>query len=503
MILIGQFLGFLGIFVNILIYQQKDKNKILFFKLLSDIVWMTHYLFLSAFTGAATATIGIIRETVFIFAKKHRKQWLIVFLLASFISSYITFQSIYSIFPAIAGAVSVISFWQKSPINNKILSIPIAICMFIYSYSCGSISGVCNEILTIISSVVSIYLLTRRKNSMEKLRIGVINWDNQLPDNTYFGFHTAKSLSPSQFKDRVPYFAQRNFENITFNNRTLKDYDTELQYAVDAGIDYFAYVWYPKEASKNHIPSSEKDCSHKVFELRKAMEMYMKSPLNKKIGFCAILSAHPFTDNDLKEVATAMKKPFYEKINGRPLVYIFGGCRNDFVLKFKKICAECDVAEPFAVAMCNDGVADNENNDGIDALCAYAATTGNVTDYAEHINDVLDKNTNRNEAYTSIPFFSLGWNPTPRIVTPVPCIKYRDIDYAPSPIGSEIINGGKRLCEYIKQNRRAENPNHILTFAWNEFEEGGWLCPTYLENGIDDSKIKAFKTLTDHLKKEL
>lgn len=400
--LIGHISGAVGIAVNVLIYQQKNNKGILFLKLLSDIVWMIHYLLISAYSGAAVALIGIVRELVFIFVKKHRERWLILFLVISFVSSYLTYKNIYSILPALASAISVISFWQKSPIRTKYLSLPISACMGVYSFMNGSFSGVCNEILTVISSVVSITSLyvKERSDKMNKIRVGVINWDSELPDDTYFGFHTTKSLGDEQFLNRIPYFAQRIDKNrISFNNRSQQDYDRELLYAIEAGIDYFAYVWYPKEASINHIPKNETDCSHKVYELRRAMEMYMKSPLNKKIGFCALLSAHPFSKKDMEEVAQAMKKPFYEKVGDRPLVYIFGGCRNEFVRCFKEICAQNGVAEPFAVALCSDGIMDNESLDGIDALCSYATTTGNVTHYCEHIKDVLDKNDKRSASY--------------------------------------------------------------------------------------------------------
>jgi len=154
--ILGQIIGVIGIAVNIVIYQQKSKNKILFFKLLSDMIWMIHFIFIGAYSGAAVAFIGIIRETVFIFSTNHRKKILILFLIISFVSSYLTYKNIFSFLPALASALSVISFWQKSPIVTKYLSLPIAVIMGIYGYTSGSISGVCNEVLTVISSTVSI-----------------------------------------------------------------------------------------------------------------------------------------------------------------------------------------------------------------------------------------------------------------------------------------------------------------------------------------------------------
>ena len=43
---------------------------------------------------------------------------------------------------------------------------------------------------------------------------------------------------------------------------------------------------------------------------------------------------------------------------------------------------------------------------------------------------------------------------------------------------------------------------HILAFAWNEFEEGGMICPTYNEDGvtIHASRLQAFRKAADYLR---
>ena len=69
---IAQIIGFFGIVANLLIYQQKTQNRVLLFKLISDIIWAAHYFLLGAFSGAAVACIGILRESVFMLSKKGR-----------------------------------------------------------------------------------------------------------------------------------------------------------------------------------------------------------------------------------------------------------------------------------------------------------------------------------------------------------------------------------------------------------------------------------------------
>ena len=62
--LVGQIIGFFGIGLNFFIFQQKDRKKLLMFKLISDFVWAAHYFMLNAYAGFAVAAIGVFRELV-------------------------------------------------------------------------------------------------------------------------------------------------------------------------------------------------------------------------------------------------------------------------------------------------------------------------------------------------------------------------------------------------------------------------------------------------------
>ena len=141
---------------------------------------------------------------------------------------------------------------------------------------------------------------------MQKMRIGAVNWDASLPPDTYFGFYQTNSLSQAKYREWTPFYADIiDDERVSYHRRTPEEYEREMQYAIDAGIDYFAFVWYPEEGSRMHEKTGFNDCSHKVFELNFARHLYGKSSLKDKLGMCAILGAHPFTDNDLFELVFA------------------------------------------------------------------------------------------------------------------------------------------------------------------------------------------------------
>lgn len=155
--------GALGVCISVIIYQQKSRKGLLTWKLISDVVWMTHYISLAAYSGAAIAGIGIFRETVFFGQMKKQEQnekstrlWLLFFLLCSIVSAIVTWKSPFSILPAAASMISVISFWQKRPNLTRYLAFPIACCMLTYDVFAGSVMGIVNETFTLISTTVGV-----------------------------------------------------------------------------------------------------------------------------------------------------------------------------------------------------------------------------------------------------------------------------------------------------------------------------------------------------------
>ena len=107
---------------------------------------------------------------------------------------------------------------------------------------------------------------------------------------------------------------------------------------------------------------------------------------------------------------------------------------------------------------------------------------------------MMEQNEDRKKyGLDTIPLFSLGWAPGPRVENPVPWTSYLDIRYHADATPAEIEEGAKRLADWIAQNPDCTKAKHILTFAWNEFEEGAWLCPTYAaDGGINTERIETF-----------
>lgn len=156
---IGQIIGFMAIAVNIIIYQQKTRSRLLMCKLLSDVLWFLHYFMISMYTGAFAAAIGFCRELVFINNKSKWAQsgvWIYVFISMALVSGAISYSSLFSIFPVCASVISIVSFWQKKPSRIRLLALPVSFCMITYDIYAHSYAGIVNEILAISSAVLGI-----------------------------------------------------------------------------------------------------------------------------------------------------------------------------------------------------------------------------------------------------------------------------------------------------------------------------------------------------------
>ena len=159
------FTGILGIAANCIIYQQKNGKNLLLWKLISDVLWLLHYLFLNAYSGCAVALIGVFRELVFYRENKKgqkRPFFLMFFIIVTICSSILTWKGIASIFPALASVISIAGFWKANPKISRKLAFPISTLMLSYDLTCNSYMGMVNEILTMGATTIAIIHVKRK-----------------------------------------------------------------------------------------------------------------------------------------------------------------------------------------------------------------------------------------------------------------------------------------------------------------------------------------------------
>ena len=167
MTLVAQIVGLLAVALFLLSYQQKKRKRLLVIKWISDVVWTVYYGLRMNYSGAAVAAIGIARESTFLVIedkKIDRRPFLVFFFLCACVSVYFTWGGWFSVLPATASFLSVISFWQQKPRVSRLLTIPISACMLTYSIMVGSAPGISNEIFTLSSTFIGIIRHDIKKN---------------------------------------------------------------------------------------------------------------------------------------------------------------------------------------------------------------------------------------------------------------------------------------------------------------------------------------------------
>jgi len=342
--------------------------------------------------------------------------------------------------------------------------------------------------------------------------IGVVNWDCSLPSETWFGKYATTSLSPSKFRHATPFYADvKGPDSIDYHWRTVEEYEREMQYAIDAGIDYFAYCWYGEMKDGKDFTPVAKDassvCDPHVWELATARQLHARSRLREQLKMCAILvTLHPLADAEIESLARTMKEPWYQTVQGRPLLYLFGGKGSNVLTRVRAACRKIEAKDPYAVVMTVGGERfDGIGEEGVQAISCYTDYILDVDTFDEVVAGQIARNAGRAATgMDMIPTFTLGWDPRPRVDHPVPWVSYPNVRYMRPATGAEWLDGARKLARWIGANRVSCPTGHVLAFAWNEFEEGGWICPTWRPDGKPDtSRVESFRKVGDFLRREL
>jgi hypothetical protein len=268
--------------------------------------------------------------------------------------------------------------------------------------------------------------------------------------------------------------------------------DQEIFYAKYAGIDYWAFCWYPLGSG-----------------LDTARNLYLSSSLKNDINWCVILGTNPFDlERDGKWLLERFKDSNYQKVfNGRPLVYVFSSSSpglNKITLGIKNMCRDAQSPQPYIVAMefSSGNAATAADSIGADAISCYASTfdyvSGDQFGGRPYIATVSKSDAAGWEKYSLtgkqlVPWVTTGWSPKPRIERSVSWnTYYKSNGWAMDGTPEELAENIQNALTWVKNHKNVTEANTILVYAWNEFDEGGWLCPTL---GNNTNRLDAIKTI--------
>jgi hypothetical protein len=140
-------------------------------------------------------------------------------------------------------------------------------------------------------------------------------------------------------------------------------------------------------------------------------------------------------------------------------------------------------------------------DEGFDAVSAYAMG-GDQPSFAGLVESVRQRYW-RNAASSGVPYVPLvttGWDKRPRKDNPVSWEKdhgYHRQEVFPSrATPSEIADHVGDALSFVRSHPRVCPANTVIVYAWNEYDEGGWLAPTRLPDGTPDtSRLDAVRSV--------
>jgi hypothetical protein len=172
-LIITQAVGFIGLAMNFISYQQNANRRIVGFQILGALFWMIHFIMLGAvvegaYTGAALNLIGLFRNVVFVCrpetpqedGKPHwasRKAWLYLFCLMYVIAGIVTYDSPVSLIPSAAMIFGSIALYLIDPKKTRRFALACSAGWMTYNIFSFSIAGFTSEVFTITSIIIAMF----------------------------------------------------------------------------------------------------------------------------------------------------------------------------------------------------------------------------------------------------------------------------------------------------------------------------------------------------------
>jgi Bacterial inner membrane protein. len=164
-LIIAQGIGFIGMTLGFMAFQQPSKRKILLVQATGALFFAIHFFMLGSPTGMGMNLLGIPRNLVF--SKEHGKKqttfFTILFVALFAIFGFFTWESPVSLFPIIGMSLSTVVFSFKNPRLVRLCSLPVSLLWLIYNVMSLSIAGILTESFCVISILIAIFRFDLKK----------------------------------------------------------------------------------------------------------------------------------------------------------------------------------------------------------------------------------------------------------------------------------------------------------------------------------------------------
>ena len=155
----AQGVGLAGMALMFISFQQNDKKKILWIQATAAFTFAVHFILLGAPTGMAMNLVEIPRNLIFARAHKKTRQLVLtcVFITAFMVLGALTWENLFSLFPAAAMSISTVVFSLKNPRSIRFCILPVSVLWLAYNILVFSVAGVLTESICLASVFIAIF----------------------------------------------------------------------------------------------------------------------------------------------------------------------------------------------------------------------------------------------------------------------------------------------------------------------------------------------------------
>lgn len=323
--------------------------------------------------------------------------------------------------------------------------------------------------------------------------VGAIRWDAWHGALSDVGKAVEKTLTPREYHHRLPWFAQIDSDGVVrIRGDDPKVLEQEVIYARQAGLDFWAFVTYPEDNP-----------------LSLPLLWFLDFPSRRGLKFCNIVEWERFGGrSEHRELVNRLVRyfnhPAYVRVMGqRPLLFLLANEDSQILQQWGSLTAFRQVTEtlrqeaksqgagnPYIVAMNfqPSRAAQICSQVGADAISAYAIVGGSEkgAPFSEALAQMKKMWREMIRFAPAVPIVSFGWDPRPRINVPVPWYPNYPPMFFETFSPRQCAEALREAIEFVKLHPDRCPSNTIIIYAWNEFDEGGWLCPTLGADGKPD-----------------
>lgn len=319
--------------------------------------------------------------------------------------------------------------------------------------------------------------------------MGAIRWDGWWEGNPW-----QKNLQPVQWHDRLPFYAKfdRQSGRVTVVSDSAEVMVKEIEYAALGGIDYWAFCYYHPDSWpeadrynygwKRHLAAPNRQKVKFAFLLQGGQHLGPKAKWQETCRFFAITAARP---------------EYVQTNDGRPVLYwftieylrnLFGS--DDEIIESMGVLnrefAKAGLKPPYKAAQVFSVEAGRQAVEkwGFDAISSYTSPGGGPhaeQSYAQlAAANIQFRDAASGTGHPVIPLVNAGWDGRPRLGDPETAKHYQSAWHR-QPTPEELAAHVGRARDWVAENPKLAPSGHLLVYAWNETDEGGWLTPTLKE----------------------